>query len=214
MKHGFIKVAAATFESAVADCHKNANKIIDIVHDARNAEVKILVLPELAICSSTCGDLFFSERLLDSAASELCRIADKTSESDTIIIVGFPLVVNNKIYNSAAFLQKGEILGIVPKTYISANEARYFSRYEGDVENAYINGRTATFGNIMFCESNMPQLKIGVDIGAEAFVSVPPSTVYTSNGATIIVNPFSEHELVQSEEYRHIMLSSISARNI
>ncbi len=214
MKHGFIKVAAATFEATVADCHKNADRIIELANAAAKEGVKILVFPELAICSSTCGDLFLSDTLLDSATTELCRVVDQTSYSDTIIIVGFPLVVNNKIYNSAAFFQKGEFLGIVPKAYISPDEARYFSRYEGDIEEIQLGKHFSIFGNILFCDKDMSQLKIGVDVGAEAFSSVPPSTLLSQEGATVIVNPFAEYELVGSEEYRHLMLSSLSARNI
>ena len=217
MKHGFVKVAAANFEITVADCKKNADKIIALAKEAADNGVKILVFPELSVCGSTCGDLFFSDTLLTSAQRELCRIVDSTKEFNTIIIVGFPCVVNNKIYNSLAFFQKGEILGIVPKSALNASESRYFARYERGVdlvEAIDVGNYSAAFGNILFSCNDVPSLKIGADVGAEAFDCIPPSSVLAQRGATVIVNPFAGCELVGSEEYRRVMLTSLSARNL
>ena len=99
MKHGFIKVAASSFNTSLADCKSNADKIIRITRDAYEQGVGLIVFPELCLTGSSCRDLFFSDALLSSASRELCRIAEETCDVDTIIIIGFPFVVNDKIYN-------------------------------------------------------------------------------------------------------------------
>ena len=215
MKHGFIKVAAANCETLVADCHKNAERIIDAYKNASEKGAKIVVFPELCVTGCTCGDLFFSDALLLSAEDAVCNIADATDKSDTIIIVGFPLVVNDKLYNCAAFCQNGQIIGIIPKTFLSNKEKRYFCNYDGDAKSVRVGNGTALFGNdIIFGCADIPALKIGIDIGSEAMAQISPSCYMASAGATVIVNPFSEWETVGADEYRKTMLASLSARNV
>ncbi len=218
MKHGFLKVGAATFDATVANAHENANKIISTVRQADSLNVKVLVFPELSLCGCSCGDLFFSHTLTSSCENELCRIASETADLDTIIIIGFPLVVNDKIYNCAAFCQKGEILGIVPKKYLNSAEKRYFTEWKRDFVYINVASQYVTFGNglgfsVTSSEGN-PLCRIGADIGDEAFAPISPSTELCSCGVNIIVNPFSEFETVGAAEYRKTMLSSLSARNI
>ena len=215
MKHGFIKVAAATCEITVADCNANATKIIKTVKDACKMGVKLTVFPELCVSGATLGDLFFSDALLNSAEQAVCRIADETADTDTIIIIGFPLLVNDKIYNCAAFCQKGQILGVIPKTIISNAQSKYFSVYTDDASPIKIGSKIAPFGNnILFSCTNMPSFKIGAEIGNEAFAAIAPSSALASAGATVIVNPAAEYETVGADGYRKVMLSSLSARNV
>ena len=178
MKHGFIKVASANCVSVVADCLKNADNIISLYKKASDKGVKVVVFPELCVTASTCGDLFFSTALLRSAENAVCRIADATKKSDTIIIVGFPLIVNDKLFNCAAFCQRGQILGIIPKKILTFAEKRYFSSYNGVAKDVRIGDRSALFGyDILFeCIENS-SLKIGIEIGAEAFAPISPSCV-------------------------------------
>lgn len=213
MKHGFIKIAAAAPYCTVADCRKNADTVIKTALKANEDGIKILVFPELYLSGSTCGDLFFSETLLRASARELVRIATETAETDTIIIIGFPFVVNSKIYNCAAFCQKGQILGVVPKLILNIDEARYFSSYAGNTISVKLGDDFTVFGNgLVFADMGMPSLKIGIEIGDEAFACVPPSSRLCETGATVIVNPFSVPETVGAEEYRQAMLSSLSSR--
>ncbi len=218
MKHGFLKVGAAAFDAVVGNTAENANKIISLSQKAAELGVKVLVFPELSLCGCSCGDLFFSHTLIRSCERELCRIADKTSALDTIIIVGFPLVVNDKIYNCAAFCQKGEILGIVPKRYLNNAEKRYFAKWQREFAYITVASQYTVFGNTLgfsvmdvngkaFC-------RIGADIGDEAFAPVSPSTELCSCGVNIIVNPFSELETVGADEYRKNALGALSARYI
>ncbi len=215
MKHGFIKVAAATFEISVADCTQNAQNIIELVKKAYSQGVQLVVFPELSVTGCTCGDLFLSRTLLLSAERELCRIVQETAYADTIIIIGFPFLVNDKIYNCSAFCQKGQILGIIPKAILNFAEKRYFSAYSGNTVSLKLGDDFVVFGNeLVFSDMNMRSLKIAIEIGTEAFSSFPPSSRLCSLGATIIANPFASPELIGADKYRQIMLSSLSARNI
>ena len=215
MKNGFIKVATAKFVSTVADCKQNTDNIISIYNDAVSQGIKVVVFPELCITSSTCGDLFFSTALLRASEESICRIADATKNFDTIIIVGFPLIVNDKLFNCAAFCQKGRILGIVPKKILTISEKRYFSSYNGTCENIRIGNKNTLFGHdiILRCEE-LTSLKIGVEIGEEAFAPISPSCQLCSYGATVIANPFACVETVGAENHRSITFSALSSRNI
>lgn len=215
MKHGFIKVAAATCEVAVADCQGNSEKIISLMRKASELGAGVVVFPELCVTGCSCGDLFFSDALLGASSHALADIADATGESDTIIIVGLPLLVNDKLYNCAAFCQNGQIVGIVPKTILTNKEKRYFSVYDGDAKTVCVDGRSVLFGNDMiFGCADVPTLKIGIEVGSEAMAQISPSCYMASAGATLIVNPYSEWETVGPHEYRKTTLSSLSARNI
>ena len=134
MKDGFIKVAAATPDVRVADCEYNATEIIRMIHEMEEQGAKVMVFPELCITAYTCGDLFWQENLLEEAKVQLVRIAEETKEVDALIFVGLPLEYNGKLYNVAAGLNHGEILGLVPKTYLpnynEFYEARYFTSGE------------------------------------------------------------------------------------
>ncbi len=221
MKHGFLKVGAANFNVSLADPHANADKITELSREAHARGVKILVFPELSLCGASCGDLFFSSTLTEGCERELCRVAEQTKNLDTIIIIGFPLVVNDKIYNCAAFCQKGKILGVVPKKYLNNAEKRYFAEWSY-TDFAFVSLNISTkscvsFGAVMFNVTDgkgRKLCKIGTDIGSECFAPVSPSTELCRMGANVIVNPFSAFETVGSEEYTKAMLSSASARNI
>ena len=134
MKDGFIKVAAGTPDVQVADCEFNAAEIIKMVREMEAEGAKVMVFPELCITAYTCGDLFWQENLLEEAKVQLMRIAEETADVDAIIFVGLPLEYKGKLYNVAAGLNHGEILGFVPKTYLpnynEFYEARYFTSGE------------------------------------------------------------------------------------
>ena len=134
MKDGFIKAAAGTPDVRVADCEFNATEIIRMVHEMEEQGAKVMVFPELCITAYTCGDLFWQENLLEEAKVQLVRIAEETADVDALIFVGLPLEYKGKLYNVAAGLNHGEILGFVPKinlpNYNEFYEARYFTSGE------------------------------------------------------------------------------------
>ena len=139
MKHGFIKVAAATPRVTVADCKANGEEILKAIHEMEKEHVKLMVFPEFCITGYTCHDLFLQRCLLDSAWDELLHIADETKETDALIFVGLPLRHRGKLYNVAAALNHGRIVGFVPKTHIPNYNEFYEQRQfagaeEEDVE--------------------------------------------------------------------------------
>ncbi len=218
MKHGFLKVGAAVFSLSLADVRKNANKIIDLTLKADSMGVKVLAFPELSLCGASCGDLFFSDTLLSACTREMCRIVEETESTDTIIIIGFPALVNGKIYNCAAFCQKGKILGLVPKSNLSTSERRYFSVWEGNEPLVlHVGTKLTAMGHMLFkadADTMHDLFTVGADVGSEIFAPCPPSTDMCLCGASIIVNPFASPVLIGSEEYKDMTLSSLSARNI
>ena len=216
MKDGFLKVACASAELFVAGCVDNADKIVSCVEQAEALGSRLVLFPELSITSASCADLLFSETLLRSAEAALESVLIRTSYSDTIIIVGLPLVVNDKIYNCAVICQKGKILGVVPKSVLTAAEKRYFSAYtENGCAEIKICGQRTRFGtDIIFKCKDMPALKIGVEIGTECLAPASPAAMLCAAGATLIVNPYAKPYLVGDGEYMQTVLTSASARNI
>ncbi len=136
MKDGFIRVAAGVPKVSVADVNANTQNVKKLISLADKNQIKLLVLPELCITSSTCGDLFFNSLLISAAKQALYELAEFTKGKSPIVIVGLPLEDNGSLYNCAAVLKNGEILGIVKKTSLEnsriSDESRYFSSLKTD----------------------------------------------------------------------------------
>ena len=118
MKQGFVKVAATTPNIRVADVEHNTQEICKLIDEIASNGAKIIVFPELCITGYTCGDLFSQDILLNKARAALFQIAEHTAGKDALVFVGLPFVVRNKMYNVAATLHRGEILGLVTKTFL------------------------------------------------------------------------------------------------
>lgn len=219
MKHGFIKVAVASPRVTVADCAANLQKIKDTALAAYKDGVKILVFPELSLTGYTCSDLFYSEVLLSRAREALAEYVETSCTDDMISIIGLPLLVNDKIYNCAAICQNKQILGIVPKSnipnYAEFYEARQFTPFKGETQYVTVGSQTVPFGNrqIFVC-SNMPGLKLGVEICEDIWVIVPPSCGLTQAGATVIANLSASNETIGKDAYRELLVRSQSARTV
>lgn len=217
MRDGFVKVAAVTPKIRVADTEYNANLICDCIEEAAGQGAKVIVLPELCITGYTCSDLFLQEHLLQSAKDALLKIAGYTKELDAIVFVGLPLEYNGKLYNVAAALSGGEILGFVPKTYLPTYnefyEMRHFTRaMEYPVEVA-IGGKRVMMGTrMLFSCVDMPELKIGAEICEDLWTPEPPSIRHARNGATVIVNLSASNETTGKDIYRRELVNGQSAR--
>lgn len=170
MKDGFIKVAAGTPDVQVADCEFNAAEIIKMVREMEAEGARVMVFPELCITAYTCGDLFWQENLLEEAKVQLMRIAEETADVDAIIFVGLPLEYKGKLYNVAAGLNHGEILGFVPKTYLpnynEFYEARYFTSGE-DVDGT-VTIRRSEYGLYHDEERTDEDVEFGLEAELEA----------------------------------------------
>lgn len=217
MKHGFIRAAAATPEIKVGDCKFNSEQIVTIIKDAAANGVSVIVFPELCVTGYTCADLFLHRLLLDSAEKALAFIADETKELDILSIIGLPVQFDGKLYNCAAVVKNGAVLGIVPKenipNYNEFYEARHFTSGKGMLYYTERFGRTL-FGRQLFECGNVPNLVIGVEICEDLWVSNAPSITLAESGATLICNLSASDETVGKAEYRRQLVSSQSARLI
>lgn len=219
MVDGFIKVAAGVPDCTVADVSANTKEIKRLISKANELKINLLCLPELCITGYTCGDLFFSETLLNSAKNALKEITEYTAGLYPIVIVGVPLIYSSKLFNCAAILSNGKILGIVPKTYLP-NYAEFYEQRQfssgvlvGKDATLNICGITAPFGTeLIFAHNEMPEYTFGLEICEDLWAAVPPSEKLCRGGANIIVNPSASNEVIGKAEYRASLISSTSAR--
>ena len=218
MNHGFVTVAAVTPKVVVADTSYNADLICDSIAEAAAAGAKVIVLPELCITGYTCGDLFLQEKLLREAKNALLKIAGFTSFMDCLIFVGLPYAHHGKLYNVAAAVSGGKVLGLVPKTcipnYNEFYEARHFSSGMQDaIEVALTENVTVPMGTkLLFACKELPELKIGVEICEDLWTPQPPSISHALNGASLIVNLSASDEITGKDTYRKNLVSGQSAR--
>ena len=227
MIHGFIKVCAATPDIKVADCEYNAGQIIELMKKCEEQEVKIVVFPELCITGYTCSDLFLQDTLLRTAKEQLIKIVHATAGMEILAIVGLPYARYGKLYNVAAVVQNGRVLGMVPKThlpnYSEFYEARHFTPGNKEVVyetlqnprtgNLLNNGEEIPFGtNLLFQCENLPDLVIGVEICEDVWVPIPPSSYHAQAGATIIANLSASDETTGKDSYRRKLIGNQSAR--
>ena len=217
MKDGFIKVAAATPKIRVADCDYNAGQIIALMKEAAALGVKVMAFPELCITGYTCGDLFLQPTLIRGAEEALGRILEETKDLDLVAAVGLPIAHENKLYNCAAVIHKGDVLGLVPKTYIpnygEFYEERWFaSETLAETRLPLAGGWTVLISrNIWSCKA-IPNLTIGVEICEDLWAVEPPSGKLAAAGATVILNLSASDEVVGKAAYRRQLVQSQSAR--
>ena len=217
MEQGFIKVAAVTPKIKVADPGYNAERICECLQEAYEKGAKIIVLPELCLTGYTCGDLFVQELLLTEAKKALAVVAEATSDRDALVFVGLPVERDGKLYNVAAVLQNGGILGMVPKanipSYAEFYEGRHFAEGNAEPVSFWFDGEEIPFGtNILFSCTNVPGLVIGAEICEDLWVATSPATNHALMGATVIANLSASGETVGKDEYREMLVKSSSAR--
>ena len=218
MKHGFVKVAAVTPKIVVADTAYNADIICDCIAEASASGAKVIVLPELCITGYTCGDLFLQEKLLREAKNALLKIAGFTRFMDSLIFVGLPYAYHGKLYNVAAAISEGKILGFVPKTCIPNYNAFYENRHfaagmEEPVFVQFTEDIIVPMGTkLLFACKEMPELKVGVEICEDLWTPQPPSISHALNGATLIVNLSASDEATGKDIYRKELVKGQSAR--
>lgn len=217
MENGFLKVAALTPHIKVADPMYNAKQICDCIDEAEEKRAKIMVFPELCITGYTCHDLFLQEKLLSEAKRALNIIVEHSDGVDGLIFVGLPMERDNRLYNVAAVINCGEIMGFVPKTYLPGYgeyyEPRHFvSGNEIPVMVDY-DGVEIPFGtNLLFTSDAMEGLCIACEICEDVWVANPPSTSHAIAGANVIVNLSASNEVVGKKEYREMLIKATSAR--
>jgi NAD+ synthase (glutamine-hydrolysing) len=219
MRHGFVKVAAMSPKIKVADPEYNAGQVIAGIEEAAEHKAKIVVFPELCLTGYTCNDLFLQKRLLDEAVRQLVSIAGATDGNDALIFVGLPFEWKQKLYNTAAVIHNGRVIGLVPKTYLpdyaEFYEARHFVPGPHRPVTAVIDGEEVPMGtDLLFAAEGMEELTVGCELCEDVWVPDTPSTRHALAGATVMVNLSASDETVAKEEYRRQLVAMTSARLI
>ena len=219
MKNGFVKVAAATPDIRVADVEFNTQNIINAMEEAQKNGAKILVFPELCVTGYTCSDLFDHSVLLKASRKALLEIAENTNDKDMLVFVGAPLEVNGKLYNVAAAMNQGEIIGFTTKTFLpnygEFYEMRQFTPGPQTVREITFEGKKIPFGpQILFQAKGMEELVVAAEICEDVWSPIPPSIQAALEGARVIVNCSASDETIGKDTYRRALISGQSARLI
>ncbi len=215
MNYGYVKVAAAVPRVHVADCKFNAGQIEKEIIIADGKGVQIITFPELCITGYTCGDLFAQQLLLEEAELGLMQMLNSTRQLDIISIVGMPVVCEGHLLNAAVVIQKGRVLGVVPKTYLpnykEFYEMRWFvSASDVPAQTIRLCGQVAPLGTNLLFETS--DTTFGIEICEDVWAAVPPSSSLALQGAEIIFNLSADNESIGKHAYLRSLLSQQSAR--
>lgn len=219
MKQGFVKVAAVTPDIRVADVEFNKEQICRKMDEAAASGAKIIVFPELCVTGYTCSDLFTQDVLLDHAREVLTEIAAHTRDMDALVFVGAPLAVDGELYNVAAAMNHGKILGLTTKTFLpnygEFYEMRQFREGPEKVREIEFDGEMVPFGpKILFVAKKMEHLIVAAEICEDVWSPVPPSIEAVREGATVIANCSASDETIGKATYRESLIAGQSARLI
>ncbi len=216
MQDGFIKVAAATPEIRVADCNWNRDQIIHYIQEAEKQGVKVLLFPELSLTGCTCGDLFFQHTLLEGALTALAEVTEATRELDVLVFVGLPFTVKQAVYNVAAVLRGGELLGLIPKRVTEnstgLSDSRYFKNGPQEPVELFLEDQVVLFGENLLISEETLGMTIGTEFGSEIYRAAPKSNDHALAGANVIVNLAGEPELAGTAEKRGTLVVSQAER--
>lgn len=219
MRQGFVKVAAVTPDIQVADVAFNTERICRGIDEAQKERAKIVVFPELCVTGYTCGDLFSQDVLLRESKQALLKIAEYTTDKDMLVIVGAPLDIEGKLYNVAATLNHGKVLGLTTKTFLpnygEFYEMRQFTPGPKKVREVLFGGDKVPFGpQILFQAASMEELIVSAEICEDVWSPIPPSIQAAVEGAVIIANCSASTEAVGKDSYRKNLIKGQSARLI
>jgi NAD+ synthase (glutamine-hydrolysing) len=219
--HGFLRVAAACPELRVADCPFNADRTLALMARAEGQGVNLLVFPECGLAGYTCHDLFHLQTLRRAAEAALEKVVTQGEKVFRgVAVVGLPLAIEGQLFNCAAVVHAGKVLGIVPKTYLPNYKEYYDARYFCPADNATFSaascaGQSVPFGtNILFDCRTMSGFTLGVEICEDLWMPVPPSSLQALMGATVFANLSASNEVIGKAGYRRQLVASQSGRCI
>ncbi|WP_300901534.1 NAD(+) synthase [uncultured Bacteroides sp.] len=217
MNYGYVRVAAAVPRVKVADCKFNAREIEKEIIIAEGKGVQIIAFPELCITGYTCGDLFAQQLLLEEAEMELMQIINNTRQLDIIAILGLPVALNGMLLNTAVVIQKGKVLGVVPKTYLPNYKEFYEKRW-------FTSATCVTETSVRLCGQVVPMradllfemanTTFGIEICEDLWAPIPPSSSLAMQGAEIVFNLSADNECIGKHNYLCSLISQQSARCI
>ena len=217
---GFVRVGAVVPKLKVGDTEFNCNEIIKQIEIANNNNIQIAVFPELCVTGYTCQDLFEQDILLEYAEKALNKIMNYTNNLDIICIIGMPIKAENQLFNTAVVIQKGRILGIVPKTFIPNYSEFYEKRWFASSKNTNkkeieILGQKVPFGiDLLFKDKANNEICFGIEICEDVWAVEPPSNKLALLGANIIFNLSASNEVIGKKEYRRELVKMQSAKTI
>ncbi len=219
MNNGFVKVAAVTPDIRVADVAYNTEQICRMIDETAEAGAKIVAFPELCLTGYTCGDLFSQEILLQDALHGLRRVAAYTKEKDGLYFVGAPIALEGKLYNVAAAVNRGKVIGLTTKSFLpnygEFYEMRQFSNGPAKARSVRFDGEMVPFGpQLLFVADGMEELIVSAEICEDVWCPVPPSVRAALEGAVLIINCSASDETVGKASYRKSLIEGQSARLI
>jgi NAD+ synthase (glutamine-hydrolysing) len=217
--NGFIKVAAASPVTEVADCMENIRRIESLMYKAEMQGVQIIVFPELSVTGYTCMDLFAQDALLTKAEEALLRLVENTGKMDLLCAAGMPLATGNRLFNTAVVFRKGRILGVVPKIFIpnykEFQEMRWFSSGNKlPSDTVRIGNEEYPFGTDLLFPARNSAAVVGIEICEDLWTPVPPSSKLSLQGANIILNLSASNEITGKNHYLKSLIAQQSARCI
>jgi NAD+ synthase (glutamine-hydrolysing) len=218
VQHGFLRVAAAVPAVRVADCAFNAGRVLALLERAEAEQVDLLVFPELALTGYTCADLFHQAALQRAALDALAEVRRQGGNAFSgVAVVGLPLAVDDQLFNCAAVLHRGKLLGVVPKSFIPNYKEFYEGRWFAAAATARskevrLHGETVPFGTEQLFDADVEGLVVGVEICEDLWVPVPPSSLQALRGATVLVNLSASNEVIGKASYRRQLVVNQSGR--
>ena len=217
-RHDFVRVAVAVPRIRVADPAFNAAETVKMLELAASQGASLVAFPELGLAAYTSDDLFHQRALLDACEAALASIAEATSRISVTAVVGLPLRVDHLLFNCAAVVSGGRVLGVVPKTYLPNYGEFYEARQFNVADNALsrevtLGGVAVPFGNeLLFAATNQPLLRFHAEICEDLWVPIPPSCYAALAGATVLVNLSASNITIGKSDYRHQLVGQQSAR--
>ena len=219
-EYGFVRVGAIVNKLVLASPVDNAKEMVRMIREAYKNNISIVTTPELALTGYTCGDLFLQDELIENSEKALSIILKDTKDLDIISIIGMPIRCNNQLLNCAVVIEKGNILGIVPKTYIPNYSEFYEKRWftsSVDLKNSEVNllDRLVPISTkLIFKDKKYKEVAFAIEICEDLWAVSPPSNNHVLNGASIIFNLSSSNEIVGKDSYRRNLVSIESAKTI
>jgi len=217
-RFGYVRVGTAVPLVRAAAVRENVASMLALAREADGGGCDVVVFPELCISGYTCADLFAQRRLVDAALAGLLQFADATAALSPLLVVGLPLAVDGRLFNVAAVVNRGEVLGLVPKTFVPGSHEYYETRWFA-AESARVRGRVdlpggaVPFGADLVFRPDVPSdLRLGIELCEDLWAPVPPSSSLALAGATLLVNLSASNDLVGKSDYRLELVRQQSAR--
>jgi NAD+ synthase (glutamine-hydrolysing) len=220
-RHGFLRVACAVPQLRLADTLFNAQRSIDLLQQAEETGADLVVFPEMGLTGYTCNDLYFQQTLQRGAIDALERVVEATAmRFNGVAVIGVPLTLDDQIFNCAAVIQGGNLLGVIPKSYLPTYKEFYDARFFAPAGSAISNsislfGKEIPFGiDLLFASKEQPRFVLGVEICEDLWGPIPPSSLQAAHGATVLVNLSASNETIGKANYRRQLVANQSARCI